>query len=270
MKKLVTLGCSWTAHYEPDGIGKGIDPWPTVIQKKKNWDVTNYGECGTGNWYGFTRLLEHIRLVGIPDSVYWLMTEMDRLDGVGDPNATLHITTYKRIVQGLNKNYKEKTLSLLSSKGVNLHPEYVEVLERTTDLCRILGENIDFQQVIDENLYYIRQMQDICREYNIELKIGMALHSFDSWSLTRSGVFSKRIINRIPGMMIGSRHFTNIDLSNIIGWPFLKDAGGMTIKDIKDWDKIYGLTPADNHPGQRGHNFIADIFLGEKKISDYK
>ena len=54
----------------------------------------------------------------------------------------------------------------------------------------------------------------------------------------------------------------DIDDTNIIGWPFIKDLGGMTFWDI---NKDMTISKEDSHPNAKGHELIARYFYENTK-----
>jgi len=54
----------------------------------------------------------------------------------------------------------------------------------------------------------------------------------------------------------------DIDDTNIIGWPFIRDLGGMTFWDI---NKDMTISEEDSHPNAKGHELIARYFYENTK-----
>lgn len=101
-------------------------------------------------------------------------------------------------------------------------------------------------------------MQKVCEDYNIKLKIICGLkpiHTHDPKEIS---------------LILKSKHISKIDLSTVVGFPFYKEAGGICAVDMKDWHKKYSISDKDPHPNQDGSDLLADFFLGEKNILDYR
>jgi hypothetical protein len=276
MKKninLVTLGCSWTDQYDTN-----INPWPKVIQEKTGWNVVNYGLSGSGNKYAFDKFIIHIKKIGIPDKLYWLITEFDRIDIISQehnngttsfrPNswASRFLSDGTDKFEENKKIQYEKAAILWHTRNPDATEDQIELFNKSINrdwkILEDLVKITDYQLVTDYNLDLIYKMQFFCKHYNIELKIIAALAPFKTYRDLQESKAAKIILK--------SRFFKKIDPSTIIGWPFALLAGGICVRDIKDWGSKYGIQKHDDHPNQAGSNLIADFFLDEKNILDYR
>jgi len=255
---IVTLGCSFTDCYHRD-----INPWPKVIENKTGIPVINYGISGSGNKYSFDAFINHLKNDKEVDTVYWLMTEFDRMDTIGlwKPKVFNRYFTLKPYATGKNpENFLNKWISAKSKVTGEVEKENQDLLriKREIRLGRIMYENISPLEFFDYNLMLIHLTQKVCKEYGIKLKIASGLrplYTHDSEEIS---------------YILKSKYNKNIDFSSIIGYPFYKEAAGMCVVQVKNWDTEYSISPTDNHPGQKGSDFIADLFLGEKNILDYR
>ncbi len=101
-------------------------------------------------------------------------------------------------------------------------------------------------------------MKKFIEDYNIKLKIICGL---------------KPLFTHNPKEMsfiLKSKYINKIDFNSVIGFPFYKESGGICAQDIKDWNEKYAISDKDPHPNQDGSDLLADFFLGEKNILDYR
>lgn len=260
-KKIVALGCSWTAKYYED-----VDPWPSMIAKRTGHKVYNYGFSGTGNKFSFDNFIRHLRKVGTPDSVYWLISEFDRIDII-EPHNQHSVFSFKPIIQNSKPNFLEAA----SERYKYLHPNisddhfnnWYRGLKSDVQISKILFNTIDYQLIIDYNLDLLYKIQEICKFYNIELKIIAGLRPIEAFYIDNLST------EQVASMILKSKITKKLDLNNMMGFPFYKVAGGQVCNSIHHWCKNYGYGN-DNHPHEAGANLIADFFLGEKNILDYK
>lgn len=261
---IVTLGCSFTDRYHRD-----VNPWPTVIEKRTGIEVVNYGWSGSGNRYSFDALINHLKQDREVDTVYWLMTEFDRMDIIGllKPKMSGNFfslrpyTTGKEPEEFLNR-WKEARSKKLFPNNIVIDPSLetrdIERIRKEIRLGNIMYKNVSILEFFDYNLMLVYLVQKICEDYNIKLKIISGL---------------KPLCTHDPKEMsfiLKSKYINKIDFNSVIGFPFYKEAGGICAVDIKNWDKEYAISENDWHPNQLGSDLLADFFLGEKNILDYR
>ena len=259
---ILCLGCSWTAKYH-----KNVAPWPEVIESKTGEKVVNLGLNGSGNRYSYDRFLNYIRTEEKPSTVYWLMTEFDRIDTLLHSNQ-FGIFTFKTLTHGRNKEaYLERWVQCYretNPESPKLLEERKKLVEQDAEITSLLADIYHPVDFIDHNLHMMFMVQSICDYYNIKLRIGLALLPIQSY-------FTPGINDKDLGWAIlKSKYSDKLKKQNIIGWPFYKEFGGMTGNQINDWSKLYGIAPDDNHPSQEGSELLALFFLEEKNIKDYK
>lgn len=262
---IVTLGCSFTDHYHKD-----VNPWPKVIENKIDIPIVNYGWCGAGNKYSFDALINHLKQGKEVDTVYWLMTEFDRMDIIGlvkprMPGKFFSLRPYptgqdpQRFLDLWKKGRDEKLLQMgLNIDFNNIAKRDLQKIEREIHLGGIMYKNISPLEFFDSNLKLVYLMQKVCEDYNIKLKIICGLKPLFTTD--------KKEISFI----LKSKYINKIDFTTVIGFPFYKDAGGICAQDIKDWNEKYAISTKDPHPNQLGSDLLADFFLGEKNILDYR
>ena len=261
---IVTLGCSFTAQYHKD-----VNPWPKIVEDKTGIPVINYGWCGSGNRYSFDALINHLKQDKEVDTVYWLMTEFDRMDTIGliKPNVTGNFFSLRPYPTGKDPEnflnlWKLGRLERLSQAGLDINSDIegrdLQRIKREIRLSRIMYQNISPLEFFDFNLMLVYLMQKVCEDYNIKLKIICGLKPLFTTN--------KKEISFI----LKSKYINKIDFTTVIGFPFYKNMGGICAQDIKDWNEKYAISTKDPHPNQLGSNLLADFFLGEKNILDYR
>ena len=90
MKKLVAVGCSYTAddfrgHHESH-FQYNFPVWPELLSKKLNMKCVNFGRSGMGNEYIATKVTEaciHLNDIGL---VVCMWSEFTRLDFQSNPD----------------------------------------------------------------------------------------------------------------------------------------------------------------------------------------
>jgi hypothetical protein len=256
---IIALGCSFTDRYK-----KEIDPWPDIIAKRTGEKVINFGRCGTGNKYSLDMLLTHLRYGREVDTVYWLMTEFDRTDiitispyGTQSYFFTLRPYMSGQDQKGFLKRWEESNLEKLPPGEQIVQKEWDRIYSETR-IGKIIYDNTPTENYIDTNLMYIILIQKICKEFNIKLKIASALKPL--WAFDPNDI----------SLILKSKHNKELDLTTIMGYPFYKSAGGICAVEIKEWGEKYSVSSTDNHPNQAAHKLLADFFLGEKDIMNYR
>ena len=238
--KIVTLGCSFTHKYN-----NRIDKvWPEIVADTYSADLINLADSGKGNRRQVNELLDYIMTSGAPDKLYWLMTEWDRIDT--NTHKTLQAVDYQNQIDSGNT----KIFYDVVRRSFGDH----DVAQREMHLSQLLAKKTPTQYTIDCNIIMIVQVQQICKDFGIDLKIIQGLQPFVYW---REWYNKKKIAKEI----IFSRYNKLLDLNTIIGFPFVDISGGFCLLDKPDWYD-YALTPDDPHPSQKGHDYIADLFLG--------
>lgn len=238
--KIIALGCSFTEKYP-----RGGDPWPTLISNVTGHKVINYGKSGTGNRYAYNKLINHLINEGPVDKVYWLMSEFDRVDLCersvypidfdNDPN-------YLKFVKEMLETQNNSNLELWNEKIKN-EGKISAALSITP-----------FEHWIDSNIILIHNIQKICKSYGIELKIIQGLRPLNYY-------LSHYDESLVANAMLNSRYIRLLDFKTTIGYPWMKIAGGNCLVEKHDWMKKYSISLKDDHPSQRGHQLIADMFL---------
>lgn len=233
--KIVSLGCSFTEKY----TSKVDRVWPQIVADELSAELMNYGRSGAGNRFAYYKLISHILHFGPPDKVYWLMTEFDRGDF---STSSLH---HRLIAIDYEKEPKFQKDVL---KSANDAP-----LANRIKLSKILTE-IPIQFIVDSNIIIINQVQEICKAYNIELKIIQGV-------LPLNYHLSHYAEKEVAKAIISSDYVSLLDFNTIVGFPWMSILGGFSILDKSDWKENYSLSENDPHPSQKGHDYIANLFL---------
>lgn len=239
--KIVTLGCSFTHKY----TNKVNKVWPEIVADEYNADLINLGKSGKGNRHQVNELLDYIMTSGAPDKVYWLMTEWDRTDT--NTPKTLQAVDYQNQIDSGNVKIFYDVVRRSSGNH--------DMARREMRLSEILAKATPTQYTIDCNIMMIVQVQEICKELGIDLKIMQGLHPF----VYERGSYDKK---RIAKEIIFSKYHKLLDIDNIIGFPWIDISGGSCLLDKPDWYD-YTMSTDDIHPSQKGHDYIASLFLDE-------
>jgi len=258
---ILCLGCSWTDKYHKD-----VAPWPEVIESKTGEKVVNLGLNGSGNRYAYDQFLNYIRTEEKPTTVYWLMTEFDRVDTLLKTHRH-GIFTFKTLTQGRDQ---ERYLERWGENYLESHSpgeafeKSKKLVGRDAQLASLLADIYHPTDFIDYNLHMMYVVQRVCDYYNIKLRIGLALLPLQPFLIPEANS------QDLGWAILKSKYSDKLKKQNLIGWPFYKEFGGMTGNQIKSWGKTYGITDVDNHPGAKGSRLLASFFLAEKDIKDYK
>lgn len=240
--KIVTLGCSFTHKY----TNKVDKVWAEIVAENLGSSYKNLAYSGRGNVFAFGELLEYLIMEGPPDKIYWLMTEWDRTDG-HTGRRTLQAIDYDNVYQKKPENVYYELARRNKGNG--------DAGEREMRVSQVLARETPTQYLIDHNIMLMCRMQSLCKEFNIDLKIMQGLQPF---------VYSREWYNKkkIAKEIIFSKYNKLLDLNTIIGYPFVDISGGFCLLDKPDWYD-YALARDDLHPSQKGHDYIADLFLGD-------
>lgn len=237
--KIVTLGCSFTDNY--NGVNK---IWPNIVAEHFNANLVNYGKSGSSNRFAYISLINHILYNDIPDKVYWLLTEFDRVDILDNKFLTsIDYENNSKFVQYMeNMTIDSNALNNMKAK-----------IKNESKISKVFSKT-PVQFLIDQNYIYIYHVQEICKSYNIELKIMQGVMPLNCYLQ-----YDK---NKVTEAIIASKYANLLDLSSIIGFPWMEIAGGFRLTSNKNWFTNYAISKSDPHPSQKGHKYIADIFLG--------
>lgn len=239
--KIVALGCSFTEKYKGGG-----NPWPDIIAEKTGHDVINYGLASSANRYAYTRLLHHLMYREKIDKVYWLMTEFHRIDmhkfGIAPLDHEQYPDYFKFSYKMLSDTMNSSDLEIAKN-------QFLGELK-----ARQVLANTPISYWIDDTIMIIHHVQELCKAYGIELKIIQALKPMNSY-------FYKCTEKEICKAILSSKYSNLLDHSSIVGYPWMKIAGGFNIIEIDNWDEKYAISENDPHPNQEGHRLIADMFI---------
>ena len=241
--KVVTLGCSFTEKYP------NIDKvWPEIVVEKLNANLTNYGRAGSGNRYAYSKLIDHILNKDVPDKVYWLLTEFDRVDLFNTIFETLYAIDYEN-----ETHFHHFLENMFKDKDPDRIVKLRKRMETQSKISKILTElPVDF--FIDYNFILIHQVQQICKSYNIELKIIQGVHPLNPYRIHYDN-------DKLIKSILSSKYVKLLDLNTLIGYPFFSIINGFNLLDKDDWQPKYSISKDDPHPSQKGHEYIAELFL---------
>ena len=66
-------------------------------------------------------------------------------------------------------------------------------------------------------------------------------------------------------IMLNDQYFFDVNKENIIGWPFLEQAGGFEFNRTNMIPIDYRVGGNDMHPRREGHEFIAQYYIEKYK-----
>tara|TARA_Y100000385_G_scaffold46454_2_gene43091 strand:- start:3504 stop:4196 length:693 start_codon:yes stop_codon:yes gene_type:complete len=228
-KKTITLGCSFTAQYDPD-----VKPWPKLFRRLGH-KVYDYSLNGSSNYDQFTKLVWHLSH-SEADNVYWLMTEFDRITfgSTGNLNAVSYDNN-----PDLEKHYMEFAKA-------HKNPDAEKWVSAQVKEQRMLSEALSktsLQYWVDHNVTLAMQAHNICKAYNINLKIIQGIHPLNYYL---HGYDKAKVIKAF----IKSSYISPIDHLNCI-------------IDHPDWKSKYSFSQYDNHPNQAGADYIFNLFANK-------
>ena len=241
---LYTFGCSYTedegeAHLKDNlvyHLGKTyyFPKWPKLLSQHLSMEYKNFGVGGSGNDQIF----------------YHAVNEIVHNHNDIDTVAILWSAMWRFWVYG--KNFNPKNPNGYLDYGVYTH--LLKEFEYPNQATK-------FQ--INCFLKNITTLQKLCDDYNIKLL---------QWCGT--GLLEYTPPQHKPNYSIMEQFEEelqkyDIDETNIIGWPFTRDLGGMTFWDIHNGDinKDMTISEEDSHPNAKGHELIARYFY-ENTISE--
>ena len=253
------MGDSYTdPNYYSKDYSKGLTTsWPEIMrdQLPGKWKLINNAESGVGNNYILRDFFNYIGTHKKPDLVCIAWSNSARLSFTDHPSkkAVSKELCFDPVSHYLATNYVEKykkkimfNPAIVLGQWIHDTNSYKEYINKTLNdwvtnifIIQSYCESHNIDYIFTQAIYPIA----IGNEEDIEPRLESVTHNFASQPLA-----------------------LEINPDNFIGWPALGSIGGSTLnsKLLKHNDLMFG--PLDDHPNEKGHAFIADIFL--KRYSD--
>ena len=235
--KLYTFGCSYTEDCGEKHLKHNLvyhtgrkyffPKWPKLLSQHLGIGYKNFGVGGAGNDQIF----------------YHAVNEIVHNHNDIDTIAILWSAMWRFWVYG--KNFNPTNPNEYLDYGVYTH--LLKELEYANQATK-------FQ--INCFLKNITTLQKLCDNYNIKLLqwCGTGLLEYKSPYYFRKLPLINQFCEELKKY--------DIDDTNIIGWPFVPELGGMTFWDI---NKDMTISEEDSHPNAKGHELIARYFYENTK-----
>jgi len=248
-KKLIAIGCSFTAHDQRDINQKKIYPfdvWPMHLANKLDMDCVNLGRRGQGNDYISAKLIDTVLAEKKEDIglVVLMWSGWPRID----------FQDIKGEWQGRWREIRSKIVPTAPWSEIKDAPGPTDT-EKYFDLWRV--DNNEYHMAMKALRYFLiaqRLLEDI--PY-----------------LMIQGVGINAVKNRelVIQTFINSKIFYEIDEDKFIGWPIAQEIGGYNVENILnklDPERTdLRISDEDSHPNAEGHKIMAqEIYNAYEKI----
>lgn len=273
MSYLLASGCSWTVKDFNSEAGADVDcsfpKWPELLGKQLGIPkVVNVGNNGSSNASIFDRCYNEI----INDKPKLCCISLSGWDRRKMFNNNFNIFTNL-------KTYELHKKNKLSGDRYDF-TEYYENNQSEITYAKFLWENrINVASIMDDTLRDMFLFQSFCEQHKIDYLIIQSLQPiWKFWRDPQGFIISKsspsftenkrtdymdlyNISNYIKHFL-NSPYTSKLNESNLLGWPFFWEIGGLSVHDIfenEGYDK-FKLHPNDPHPNALGHQKIANLF----------
>lgn len=222
---LYTFGCSYTVEQTTSSISGDISwpKWPKLLSQHLGLDYKNFGVSGAGNDQIF----------------YHAVNEIVHNHNDIDTVAILWSAMWRFWIYGKNFNP-------VTDGG----DTYINLLKE----LKYPNQATKFQ--INSFLKNITTLQKLCDDYAIQL------YQWCGTGLMEYSLPQHKSNFPLVEQFVEELQKYNIDDTHIIGWPFIRDLGGMTFWDI---NKDMTISEKDGHPNAKGHELIARYFYENTK-----
>ena len=257
-KKLIAIGCSYTAHYlssiqSPD-VDWDFTRWPQHLADMLDMDCVNLGKAGSGNDQILAKTVDVVlneKNIGL---VVLMWSEWQRIgfQRYKDRNIWHQVTPHEP--------HKDYSLSLFELQT----PRHAT---RNALRTFIHAEKIlkDIPYMFIQGTYGINYYKFVYRSFDDR-------YSKDG---DENMIFSRSNNSQIltaEEMFACHDYFDYIE-NNIgnkfIGWPIMGELGGYCISEILDKEDPtrlkYRISENDTHPNAAGHKFIAELLYEKYK-----
>ena len=240
-KKLIAIGCSFTEHYLNNPMSPDFDHnfprWPQHLADKLDMECVNLGQCGAGNKYILSKLIDTVLSEKNIGLVVLMWSEWIRQDFQDPANGWYFFHPHK------DKSRKERYPIDLKSRNSIL--QYNNTYDVTMKSLRYF---LMSQMLLKDIPYLMIQGTNPLQNMN-----------------------EKTAFKLVIAAMVESKIFNEINPDQFIGWPILKQIGGYTVGDILNKidpeQKELRISKDDTHPNAEGHKIMSqEIYNAYEKI----
>ena len=238
---LYTFGCSYTVEEYTHSVSGDVSfpRWPELLSEHLHLEYKNFGVSGAGN----DQIFQH--------AINQIINNHEDIEIV----AILWSGIFRFWIYGMNFNpnttYRRKQARVDS---LDWYYSMIEgsVFHSMLKQFRYPTQASEYQ--ITVFIQNIITLQKLCKHYNIKLT---------QWC----GPYLLNLVNTgdWDGLVKQYNKITlkhDIDDTNIIGWPFVPELGGMAFWNI---NKDMTISEEDSHPNAKGHELIARYFYENTK-----
>ena len=238
-KKLIAIGCSFTAHVQRDINKKKaypfekeypFDVWPMHLANKLDMECINLGKRGQGNEYILAKLIDTILAEKKEDIglVVLMWSGWPRVD-FQDINGKWITLTLANVILMQNPD------KYFDFWGIDNYEYHMTM--------KVLRHFLMAQRLLEDIPYLMIQ-----GVHDVERPCQLVIETF-----------------------INSKIFYEIDEDKFIGWPIMWEIGGYTINNILNKldpeGKHLRISDEDRHPNAEGHKIMAqEIYNAYEKI----
>jgi len=254
-KYILACGCSYTDPNFKSTVFPNFDcnfkKWPELVGDHLDYVVKNIAQSGIGNDLIFTRTIEDI------------IHNHERIELVLIGWSEWHrFASYD-----VHFHNPESTLKPRHPKNITRYNK------ASLDYYKFLWTQREFHNFVKNGmatwLKRIVMLQKLCDSYGIKHIQATLCGSVNRTNYKPMENIIGEEINYAPGVMLNilmnNADFFNVQGENIIGWPFLEQAGGFEFNRTNMIPIEYRVGGNDMHPNREGHEFIAQYYIEKYK-----
>ena len=240
-KKLIAIGCSFTEHYLNNPMSPDFDHnfprWPQHLADKLDMECVNLGQCGVGNKYILSKIVDTVLTEKNIGLVVLMWSEWMRQDFQDPANAWYSFHPHR--------DNSETEKYPIDSKSRNSILQYNNIYDVT---MKSLRHFLITQMLLKDIPYLMIQGTNPLQNMN-----------------------EKTAFKLVIAAMVESKIFNEINPDQFIGWPILKQIGGYTVGDILNKidpeQKELRISKDDTHPNAEGHKIMSqEIYNAYEKV----
>ena len=275
--KLIVGGCSYTY-----GHNKKKDQtvtWGEQLAKQLDMELVNTAANGSGNEFILNQISEAVCSYHNIGLVVAMWSEFERIDIPISPNTNRQLLEGQGGMQATplscwkNPNFYDENGSYWFHMNINIlfdqnfKKKSKKTIDRHNEITLYLKDKKIYSAIkcLEKSLFQMMLFKQLAKSQGLKY-------------MQCIGPFPFREVNdkiknqRYSKAMLDNIFFNELDESNFIGFPIMKNIGGFSFDNLlPNWseDNSYRISEYDSHPNTKGHKLFAD-YLYERYREIYK
>jgi len=264
--KLIVGGCSYTYG----GNDKDTIPWPNQLAELLDMELVNTSRNGVGNEYILGEISKAICSYNNIGLVVAMWSEFERIDFPQSlktkrwqyPDRS-YVETEKQFLTTVNANvvYDLK-------KDIQFPKSFRRYVKLHNEIVLLFNENGIYTKLkcLVKSLSQMMLFKQLVKSKGLDYIHCVGTNPYIRGEETAEDIKTK--IQQYSNAIIDSIFFDELDETNFIGFPMIKNIGGFFFDDLLPEPNLsYRVSESDSHPNTKGHKIFADhIYEKYKEI----